>query len=159
MDKIAYERIPDVSTAQLITIPLKSILYYEERGDLYQHAIVSGGGSRYDALTDATVSEPIKTQIVSEDYRIVELTFKNQEGEIESLEFEHDAYEVFKKVMPMKDIRKIQSLKAVQSKTSPKRPSSVKKQIKQLNELKEEGLITEEEYAKRREKILDSIME
>ncbi len=150
---------PDISELKITTILLDSILYYQETGQLYRHAFVSGGESRFDALTEATVSEPIKTNIVSEDYRVVELTYKNQDGEIESLEFRHDAYEIFKKIMPMKDMRKIKSVKTVQAKTPKKRIPSAKKQLKQLNELKEEGLITEEEYTTRREKILDSIME
>ena len=159
LSKISSISRPDISELKITTISLDSILYYEETGQLYRHAIVSGGESRFDALTEATVSEPIKTNIVSEDYRVVELTYKNQDGEIVSLQFEHDAYEIFKRIMPMKDMRKIKSLKTVEAKTPKKRSSSAKKQLKQLNELKEEGLITEEEYTKRREKILDSIME
>ena len=55
--------------------------------------------------------EPIKTEVVSEDDRIVALIYKNADSEIENLEFTHEAYAVFKKIIPEKELRRIRNLK------------------------------------------------
>jgi len=54
--------------------------------------------------------EPIKTEIVSEDDRMVELIYKNSQGEVENLEFSHEAYAVFKKLIPDKELKRIRNL-------------------------------------------------
>ena len=94
----------------------------EEIGELRKYTKVSGGGtSLKGALTGYIIAgdvgaiigsrEPIKTQVVSEDDRIVELIYKNYNGEIVNLEFTHDAYAVLKKVIPEKELRRITNLK------------------------------------------------
>lgn len=113
---------PDVSQLQVISVPIEDILYFEEVGELRKYTKVSGGGtSLKGALTGYIIAgdvgavigsrEPIKTQVVSEDDRIVELIYKNYDGEIENLEFTHDAYAVLKKLIPEKELRRITNLK------------------------------------------------
>lgn len=113
---------PNVSQLQVISVPIEDILYFEEVGELQKYTKVSGGGtSLKGALTGYIIAgdigaiigsrEPIKTEIVSEDDRIVELIYKNYDGEIANLEFTHDAYVVLKKVIPEKELRRITNLK------------------------------------------------
>ena len=164
---------PDVSELELRKISTDSILYFEEVGELRKYAVVSGGGSSlkgamlgYMIADDAGAiigsREPITTRVVSEDDRIVELIYKNPDGEIENLEFTHDAYAVLKKLIPSKEFRRIVNLKASlqenhSSKTKKQGSQSAKEKLKNLNELKQEGLLTEEEYAEQKQKILNSL--
>lgn len=164
---------PDVSELQLKSVPIDSILYFEEMGELRKYATVSGGGtSLKGALLGYAIAEdvgaiigsrePITTKIVSEDDRRIELVYKNKEGEIENLEFKHDAYDVFKKLIPLKEFRKIVSLNTVQSTksgavTETQKSQTAKEKLKQLKELKAEGLITEEEYSEQKKKVLESL--
>lgn len=112
---------PDVTKLQVIKIPITDILYFEELGELRKYAKVSGGGS---SLKGALVGyalggnvgaiigsrEPVKTDIISEDERKVELIYKNENGEIENLEFAHDAYAVLKTLIPDKELRRIKNM-------------------------------------------------
>ncbi len=164
---------PDVSELKLKSIPIDSILYFEEVGELRKYTTVSGGGtSLKGALLGYAIAEdigaiigsrePITTNVVSEDDRRIELIYKNEEGQIENLEFKHDAYNVFKKLIPLKELRKIVSLNTVENKKHNKikesqKSQTVKEKLKQLSELEAEGLITEEEFSEQKKKVLESL--
>lgn len=164
---------PDISELKLKSIPIDSILYFEEVGELRKYTTVSGGGtSLRGALLGYVVAEdvgaiigsrePIMTNVVSEDDRRIELIYKNKEGQIENLEFTHDAYNVLKKLIPLKELRKIVSLTTIEGTkddaiTDKQKSQTVKDKLKQLNELKAEGLISEEEFSEQKKKILESL--
>ena len=111
---------PSVNDLKLKGIQIENIWYFEEYGELRKYASVSGGGiSLKGAMIGKVIAgdagmilggrQPIKTDIVSEDDRIVELIYKNSE-EVENMEFTHDAYSVFKKLIPDKELRRIRNL-------------------------------------------------
>lgn len=112
---------PKVTDLKLKFIPIEDILYFEEYGELRKYSVTSGGGiSLKGALIGKVLAgdtgmiigsrEPIRTDIVSEDDRAVELIYKNSCGEFENLEFTHEAYAVFKKLIPEKELRRIRNL-------------------------------------------------
>lgn len=112
---------PRAIDLQFRSISIEDIWYFEEYGELRKYASVSGGGiSLKGAMIGKIIAgdagmiigsrEPIKTDIVSEDDRIVELIYNNSQGEVENLEFTHDAYAVFKKLIPDKELRRIRNL-------------------------------------------------
>lgn len=163
---------PDISELKLKSIPIDSILYFEEVGELRKYTTISGGGSSLKgallgyAIADDVGAiigsrEPITTNVVSEDDRRVELIYRDENNEVTNLEFMHDAYDVFKKLIPLKELRKIASLNTVQETKETvingKKSKHIKEKLKQLNELKTDGLITEEEYTEQRKKILESL--
>lgn len=55
--------------------------------------------------------EPVKTTIVSDDDRRVELLYKNDDNNVENLEFTHEAYRVLKSLIPSKELRRIVNIK------------------------------------------------
>lgn len=171
-NETSSESKPDVSELKLKSIPIDSILYFEEAGELHKYTTVSGGGtSLKGALLGYAVAEdvgaiigsrePIKTTVVSEDDRRVELIYKSKDGNIENLEFTHDAYKVFKKLLPEKELRRITNLKASKkdekvSKKKVQKSQAAKDKLKQLKEMMDEGLLTEDEFLEQKRKILDS---
>lgn len=173
--EISSSNKPDVSKLKLKTIPIESILYFEEIGELRKYTTLSGGGtSLKGALLGYIIAddigaiigsrEPIKTEVISEDDRKIELIYKNSENGIENLEFTHDAYAVFKKLIPLKELQKIIGLNAIQNvdmatveNDELQQNNNTKEKLKQLNEMKEEGLITNDEFLEQRKKILDLI--
>lgn len=65
-------------------------------------------------------------------------------------------------MIPLKELRKIVSLNTVEGTkdnaiADKQKSQTVKEKLKQLNELKAEGLITEEEFSEQKKKILESI--
>lgn len=166
---------PYASDLKLRSVSIDSILYFEEIGELRKYTTISGGGTSLKgallgyALADDVGAiigsrEPITTNVVSEDDRRVELIYKNQDDQIENLEFEHDAYDVFKRLMPLKELRRIINMNTVQCINDDddedeeiQEYQTVKERLEQLKELKEEGLITEKEFRVRKKEILDEI--
>ena len=164
---------PDITELKLRTIPITDILYFEEIGELRKYTKLSGGGSSLkggligyvlagDAGAIVGSRESIKTEVVSEDDRRIELIYKNQDGEIENLEFTHDGHKVLKQLIPSKDLRRISNIAISESKSmnpdkEQNNSKTTKDKLLQLNELKAEGLITEEEFSIQRQKILDSV--
>lgn len=172
-NRTSSESKPDVSELKLKSVPINSILYFEEAGELHKYATVSGGGtSLKGALLGYAVAEdvgaiigsrePIKTTVVSEDDRRVELIYKDKDGNIKNLEFTHDAYQIFKKLLPSKELRRMANLKVSkkQKKVSGKKTKEfqeAKEKLEQLQEMKNEGLITENEFTEQKKKILSSL--
>ena len=114
---------PSISDLQLISIPVNNIEYFEEIGELRKYTTVSGGGSSIKgAVLGKIIADdvgaiiasrvPIKSEIVSEDERRIELIYKNEKNEILNLEFEHDAYDALKYLIPAKELRRIMGLNA-----------------------------------------------
>lgn len=119
--RISAVKRPKATDLQMKSIPVEKIWYFEEYGELRKYAVTSGGGiSLKGAMIGKIIAgdagmiigsrEPIKTDIVSEDDRMVELIYKNSHGEVENLEFSHEAYAVFKKLIPDKELRRIRNL-------------------------------------------------
>lgn len=164
---------PDTSELELKSIPIHSILYFEEVGELRKYTTISGGGSSLKgALLGYAIAkdvgaiigsrEPITTNIVSEDSRKIELFYKNQDDQIENYEFSHDAYDVFKRLIPLKELRKIISLNAVEgvqieTDANIQEQQTVKEMLTQLKDLQDKGIITEKEFAEQKKKILDTM--
>ena len=112
---------PDLKLFQKVQISVDNILYFEELGELRKYAKVTGGGSSLKGAmlgyalagnVGAVIGsrESIKTELISEDERRVELIYRNQNGEIENLEFTHDSYGVLKELLSHKELRRIKNL-------------------------------------------------
>lgn len=170
---------PDISLVRLKSVPLNSIQYFEEVGELRKYTKISGGGisTRFDDDDVLVDREPITTTVISEDERVVELIYTNEENELSSLQFRHDAYAALQSLLPSKELRKIIALNEIQknsnntnrkklqntkqnrknpNNTDNKKFQNTKQKLKQLNTLKEEGLITEEDFLEQKKKILDT---
>lgn len=164
---------PDISELRLRALPIESILYFEEIGELRKYTKVTGGGtSLKGALLGYAIAEdvgaiigsrqPVETEVITEDDRKIELIYKNQENEVENLEFEHDAYKVLKRLIPSKELRRIVALGAVNGQngdldTDAHKSQTVKEKLNQLNDLKDEGFISESEFLEQKKRILDTI--
>lgn len=160
---------PDMSMLHLKSIPINSILYFEEIGELRRYTKVSGSGSSLKgALLGYVLADdvgaiigsrkPIKSETITEDERKIELIYKNPKNEVENLEFTHDAYEALKQLMPSKELRRIINLtKSRQEKPELLEKTTAKDKLNQLQDFKAEELITEEEFSEQKKKILNSL--
>lgn len=153
-------------------IPLKNIKYFKEDGDVHAETKISGGGGGGSSLTGAVIGaviagsagaiigsrksiDEIKSETVLNDQRTVTLYYYENENDtqMQHLVFSYDAYNIFLSLMPEKDYNFVIS-------SAGKEPNSddVKSKLQKLAELRDEGLITEDEYNQKRSVILDSII-
>lgn len=105
---------PNISKLRINSIPIKSILYFKKVGEVYWHEIEIPEKSLVKnllfgkAILDAGgeiigVEQLVKTKIIIEDKRRTELAYKKARGKNKTLIFHHDAYKVFKKLIPSKE--------------------------------------------------------
>lgn len=105
---------PNISELKLKSIPIKSILYFQKVGEVNRYEIelpeksitkkVLFGEAILDGCGEVVgFKELTKTQIVTEDNRKVELVYKKPKNKMQTLEFNQDAYEIFKKLIPLKN--------------------------------------------------------
>ena len=132
---------PDATELKISALPIDSILFFAETGELRKYSVITGGGEIspgawerfYSGYTGKPQPEPIRTKIVTEDDRIVELMHYDKDGCIGNMEFEHDAYKVLKNLIPTKEYLRIIRLEAAcgidESHDTPK----MKKQRKRTN--------------------------
>jgi len=161
-------------------IPKNKIKYFKVEGDLINETKISGGGGGGSSISGALVGgivaggvgaiigsrkgiDPIKSEFITHDNRKIVFCFENQNNKIESYHFIYDnAIKVFNDLIPNKnyDLIKVQERKTKQSQ---KKTSTIKKSesytdnLRELAKLRDEGIITDEEFNEKKNIILRKI--
>ena len=168
---------------QIEAIPVKDIQYFSKEGDVQYTTRVSGGGGGGSSVGGAIVggliagdagavigsrkqTEAIKSEVVTHDSRktIIRYYKDNQIFAITYSGF--SVYEYLLTKIPEKDLLTIQ-LNANKNSTSVKQmeeskkvvtaAGNIKEKLETIKNLYDSGLITEEEYAKKKDDILSKI--
>ena len=161
------------SDSNIYKIPIKDIEYYSIQGSLTQETIISGGGGEVGGSsiggaiiggiiagsTGAIIGsrkkgkiEPIKSETVTHDDRI---TFMNYfiNNVRHTMFFDFEDYETFSKIIPEKK-HDNQINNQCGEKTE---KTTALQQLKDLAELKANGILTDEEFAEKKKILLDKI--
>lgn len=154
------------------TIPLSNIKYFKHDGQVKTETKISGGGGGGSSLSGAVVGgivaggvgavigsrkkvEPLKSETRTWDMRRVELHYIDENGTDKDLDFTPSAYEVFMELIPEKQYDYVMQQKLPKEQTT--EAKSTKEKLTELKELLDEGLITQEEYEKKRQLILENL--
>lgn len=165
---------------EIFKVPLDSIEYFYFRGEIAKETKISGGGGEIggSSVTGAVVVgalfggagaiigsrkrgkiEPIKTEIITHDDREAYINVF-VDGVKRSLFFKFGAYNSFLKLIPEKEYsavanRHISESRTInRSKNETNNNSQVIEQIRKLSELKDEGILTEEEFSSKKRELL-----
>lgn len=156
----------------LYRIPLKDVEYYTTQGNISKETKISGGGGEIggNSLGGAIVGgvvaggvgaiigsrkkgsiDPIESEIVTHDDRE---TFLNYfvDGVKHSMFFNYEDYTTLLKIIPEKDYNNF-----VNSHLLRGSKSSITEQLKDLSDLKEKGILTEQEFSEKKKILLDKI--
>ena len=160
-------------TVPIFKIPVADIDFYKIEGEYHRDTITSGGGTNYLMTSAAGYSgiggsyhSNIKTEIRVEDTRAVVMYTK--EGK---RTYSYDALGVFEKILPDKEIdvvkagrmqastNSIVDKETVNVSQTENKGSSddIMEKFEKLEKLKNAGLITSEEYEKKRSAYLDEL--
>lgn len=165
-------------TFQPISIKIENIISFEKTGEKYYENKISGGGGRgggssiKKAITGGIIAggvgaiinsrnkfeiNEITSEFIAHDERMCLLNFQYENIKY-NLSFSYDAYDVFKELIPEKDIVVIDKIrrKNVIEKNSFGEISIVQK-LKELKELKDDGIITHQEFEKIKKEFLSKI--
>lgn len=159
-----------------IEIPLKDIEYYATRGEVHRDTIVSGGevsgggssvgGAIVGGLVAGgagavigsrkkTEGKPITTKIVTNDERETFLNFFI-DGKKRSMFFDYSGYNILLDILPERDFNSLNKNILV-NKSNNDNKDNVINQIKQLAELRDEGILTEDEFQEKKKDLLSKI--
>lgn len=173
-EKIA---VVDNSKVILYKIPLDKIEYYATKGELVHENKITGGGGGGSSIGGAVVggviaggvgavigsrkkNDPIKSELITHDRRETFINFFNDKDEKHSMFFDFDAYNIFIELMPEKAFEIVSAIKAnaiLNKVVNESKSSSITDQIRELAKLKDEGILTEEEFNNKKKELLDKI--
>ncbi|GLC32178.1 SHOCT domain-containing protein [Clostridium omnivorum] len=159
----------EVGQGKVMMFPIDKIQYYSIVGDAYTETNVKGGGS---SLTGAVVGgviaggagavigsrKEIKTETNRVDNRKTIITYSDN-GTTRNIFFAPDAYETLLQLIPEKDINFINSNINSSASTQNKDDinNDVYDKIRQLAKLKDDGILTEEEFNSKKKVLLEKI--
>lgn len=160
-----------VSTEQFIqgqytkvVIPTQNINFFTRLGDMYTET--NGGGTSIGgALVGGVVAGEagaiigsrgnVETKVVDKRETIMEVI--DDKNKIEYLRFESSAYDIFLKLIPSKEKSLVKNQESNNRNESNIDSDEIVNRIEKVKELKEKGIITEEEYNIKKNELLSKI--
>lgn len=179
-----YEKkeIEDLSISQIesvdkIEIPLYKIEYFNQDGELYRENKIEGGGGGGSSLGGAVAgaiiaggagaivasrkkNEEIKSKLITHDTRKTILNYFDENNERQTLSFSHLDYQSFYDLIPEKKYEIVVSMrddKIVKSSIEELSSSIITNKIVELSKLKDSGIITEQEFVKKKTELLSRL--
>jgi hypothetical protein len=159
---------------EIFPIKIKEIVSYEKIGELYHENRISGGGGGGSSIGNAVIggaiagsagaiiasrkkTEAISSELIEHDERKCNLIYVQDDVEYKVI-FHYSDYEIFRKLIPEKDIRvlnKIREINAIENHTNLE--VTVIHKIRNLGILKDEGLLTQEEFEEKKKYLLNKM--
>lgn len=158
-----------------VNIPFKNIKYYRLHGEITREQHITGGGGGGTSIAGAVIggaiagdagaiigsrkpTEEIHTYYTTEDHRKTELRYKENDKEV-SLMFSFSAFEFFESLFPEKNYDIVQEIKknSIVQNTASGNIDDITGKIEKLASLKEQGILTEEEFAQKKSELLERI--
>lgn len=158
-----------VNCAGGIAIPIESIKSFLRQGDMYIETNVSGGGGGGSSLTGAVVGGVIAGgtgAVIGSRKKIEEIKTENKQIDNREtiLEFEYygktyymfltsEAYDILLRMIPQKEFNYVSrdNIKKIENKSN---DDTSFDNIRELAKLKEEGILTEEEFQAKKKQLL-----
>jgi hypothetical protein len=149
-------------------IPIDSISYFTKDGQKHVYSTVAGGGTSIGgAVLGGVIAggagavigsrKSVKSQTHVVDERIVSLYFTDENNQIQILNLNHDTFQILKYLINDKDydVMSLKSTSVVQETTAVQANVDVVNEIKRYKELLDAGVITSEEFEKKKAQLLD----
>ena len=165
-----YSVSRDINSIWKLSIPLSDIESFSLQGEIYRENKITGGGSSLSGAiiggviagdTGAVIGsrEKVESKLITHDERRVDLNYF-ENGNRKTLIFDLDALQVFEDLIPEKNATIVSALKTetvLQTELQKTISNSVTEQIRKLAELKDEGILTEEEFSEKKKELLSNI--
>lgn len=155
----------------LSCIPIERIDYFAAKGDVVHETRITGGGGGGSSIAGAVVggaiaggagaiigsrnpTAPIRSEMVTHDNRETILYFQGEGHKRCSMVFGPDNYDQLDKLLPEKAYAVVNAVKTNRLVSRAMATQSVADEIRELAKLRDEGLLTEEEFAEQKLSIL-----
>ena len=161
----------------LFKIPLDKIEYYSIDGEVAHYTNISGGGGGGSSIGGAIAGgliagdtgaiigsrkkiSPIKSQLGTHDNRRTVLYFYDDNGEKRKINLDVASYDKFNELLPEKSFDIVNTIKTkniLRGYRIENNPIPVSDQIRELGKLRDEGLLTEQEFVEKKKSLLDKL--
>lgn len=136
----------------LKSIPINKIMFYRQIGSVYTTTTGSGGESTFSPITGFHGKiNPIKIETQVHDERTTQLFYDDGLRD-KVMIFQDKDYYVLRKLLPQKDYQVVTISGATNN-----QPEDEYQRLEKLNKLHKSGLISDEDYLKKKEEILRNI--
>ena len=173
----AYCTYSEIEKAKVFKVHLEKVEYYAIKGEVVHENKISGGGGGGSSLKGAVVggviaggagavigsrkkTDPIKSELITHDNRETFLNFFDNNNVKHSMFFEYKDHDSFKELIPEKDyniVNTIQTNLILSKVISESESGNVADKIRELAKLKDEGILTEQEFSEKKKALLDKI--
>jgi hypothetical protein len=159
----------------LFKIPFEKIEYFSQSGEVFHETKITGGGGGGSSVAGAVAGAviaggvgavigsrnkngTIQSELVTHDTRETSLNYFDNDNQRRSIYFTYSGYQLLNDLIPEKEFNIVSSIKnALLIKKNSNPSFNIPDQIRELSKLKEEGLITEEEYSKKRSALIEKL--
>jgi hypothetical protein len=174
----APETIRGISLPDLVitVIPINQIEYFSKQGEIFRETKVSGGDGGGSSIGGAVAggliagevgaiigsrkkTNEIKSELVTHDTRETLLNYFDN-GERHSLIFNTAAHQIFDDLIPEKEFNIVSAIKSseiIKNQINAEHKQSVTDQLRELAQLRDEGIITENDFNEKKKQLLDKI--
>ena len=133
-------------------VPIDKIMFYRQIGTVYTTTTGSGGESAFSPITGVHGKiNPIKIESQVHDERTTQL-FYDDGTKDQVVVFQDKDYYILRKMLPQKDYQVVTLSDATKNQTEDEF-----QRLEKLNKLYKSGLISDEDYQKKKEQILNNI--
>lgn len=166
-----------IDKIKIVKFPINSIDFYSIEGEIIHENKISGGGGGGSSIGGAVVGgliagdsgaiigsrqkiDSIKSQLVVHDNRKTMFQIINEDKEKQKLYFDKNSFDSFRELIPEKSLDIVNSVKTdqiIKEQNNKKISSSITDQIRELAKLKDEGIISEEEFQEKKKVLLEKI--
>ena len=151
------------------SIPVDSIIYFQEKGDIQYSTDISGGGTNVGqaalggllfgavgAIVGAKMGEKnITSQAVEHDNRCTAIRYIDQSGKNIEQKCDYAYYKVFNELIPEKEYSYIQLHTNASNHDTPSKSNGIPvEELKKLKELLDAGIINEDDFEKTKKRLL-----
>lgn len=165
-----------LATLKINSVPVSQIEYFSKRGEVFRENKISGGGGGGSSIGGAVAGgliageagavigsrkkvNEIKSELITHDTRE---TFVNYfvGNERHSLFFDNNAFQTFNDLIPEKEfsiVNAVKSSELIKNQVSASSQKSVTDQLRELAKLRDDGIITENEFNEKKKQLLDKI--
>ncbi len=153
------------------------IEYFAQIGEIYKENRISGGGGGGTSIKGAVAGQVIagsvgaiigsrnknkevKSELITHDTRETIINYFDENNMRCTLYFDTKAFQIFKDLIPEKEyaiVNAINSSQLVAEQKSNSEYKNIVQQIRELAKLKDEGIITDEEFSSKKKLLLDKI--
>lgn len=156
------------------SIKIQDIRHFTRVGEIFRETKISGGGGGGSSIGRAVIGgviaggagaiiasrnkiDGITSELIEHDDRKCYLRYF-QENEKKGLAFSYDSYEVFKELIPEKEINVVDDIKKrdVIEKNTTSQTDNIQK-IRDLGTLRDEGILTQEEFEEKKRELLKKV--